>query len=47
LPELINAAVTGEYVSTRWTEPLEFFKSSFNPSIEDVEEFKSGVLAAH
>lgn len=47
LPELINAAVTGEYVSTRWTKPLEFFKSSYNPSIEDIDEFKSGVLAAH
>lgn len=40
LPELINAAVTGKYVSTRWEKPLEVLAKSYNPSIEDIAEFK-------
>ena len=40
LPELINAAVTGEYVSTRWGEPLEIDRVKPHPSIADIEEFK-------
>ena len=40
LPELINAAVTGKYVSTRWGEPLEIDRVVPHPSIEDIDEFK-------
>lgn len=47
LPELINAAVTGEYDSTRWDEPLENLAESYSPSIEDIEEFKSSFLGQH
>ncbi|HIK17980.1 MAG TPA: aconitase X catalytic domain-containing protein [Leptolyngbyaceae cyanobacterium M33_DOE_097] len=43
LDELINAAVTGVYDSTRWDEPLENLAQSYNPSIEDIEEFKGTV----
>jgi predicted aconitase len=39
LPELINAAVTGKYVSTRWEKPLDFTGVSYNPAVEDVDEF--------
>jgi predicted aconitase len=39
LPELINAAVTGKYVSTRWEKPLDFSGVSYNPAVEDVDEF--------
>jgi hypothetical protein len=47
LPELINAAVTGEYTSTRWAEPIEHFKTSHSASIEDVEEFRATAMAGH
>ena len=40
LPELINAAVTGKYTSSRWKKPLKLAKKSYSPSIEDIEEFK-------
>jgi hypothetical protein len=42
LPELINAAVTGKYVSTRWGEPLEIDRVKPHPSIADIDEFKLG-----
>src|SRR5512135_3497130 len=40
LPELINAAVTGKYVSTRWETPLEVLATAYHPGIEDIEEFR-------
>jgi predicted aconitase len=43
LPELINAAVTGKYVSSRWDEPLDNLAKSYNPSIEDIEEFRGAL----
>lgn len=43
LSELINAAVTGKYVSTRWEKPLEVLATSYHPGIEDIEEFKGKV----
>ena len=46
LPEMIDAAVTGVYKSTRWEEPLQY-PGGFNPSIEDIEEFKANAFAAH
>lgn len=46
LNELINAAVTGNYVSTRFDEPLQYAEGH-NPGIEDIEEFKANAWAAH
>jgi hypothetical protein len=46
LHELVDAAVTGRYVSTRWDEPLEY-PEGHNPGIEDIEEFKGHTWAQH
>lgn len=40
LKELVNAAVTGKYASTRFDEPLKYAEGR-NPGIEDVEECKA------
>lgn len=46
LTELVNAAVTGKYESTRWDEPLEYAEGH-HPGIEDIEEFRGNTWAQH
>jgi hypothetical protein len=46
LNELINAAVTGKYTSTRFDEPLKY-SEGYNPGIVDIDEFKGHTWAQH
>ena len=46
LKELINAAVTGKYTSTRFKEPLKY-DDGHHPGIQDIEEFKANAWAGH